>query len=393
MPDAAPSRQILPGISQIRHSRFSQAVQYEATPQIRRDLQAHFSGECLERNPDGECRSNDQMTNPATEKRRIAPAFGRRGDLRRGRQMPRISSCSGSRVGCGLLTSDVRPLASAERGPESVRGFTLPKLRERVSAFTLLELLIVVGIIALLMVLIAPAFTTIKSAGDVTSAAYTIKGVLDTARTYAKANNTYTWVGFYEEDGSIPSVTPAPNPSCPGCVGRLVMSIVASKDGTDVYGSLRGATIDATRLTQVGKLIKIDNIHLPLFTLGTGTGSTFDARPSPSPASEANFSRFGELNVSPPNTAPLTTPFNLQYPVGDPAPTPQYTFSKLLQFSPRGESSVLGDGAIRRIVEIGLIQTHGNVAPTPTPSAGKYVGNVVAVQINGFAGDVKIYRR
>ena len=68
------------------------------------------------------------------------------------------------------------------------------------AGFTLLELLIVVGIIALLMVLIAPAFTTIKGGTDVTSAAYTIKGALDTARTYAKANNTYTWVGFYEEN-------------------------------------------------------------------------------------------------------------------------------------------------------------------------------------------------
>ena len=50
-------------------------------------------------------------------------------------------------------------------------------------AFTLLELLVVIGIIAVLLVLLAPAFTTIKSAGDVTSAAYTIKGALDTART------------------------------------------------------------------------------------------------------------------------------------------------------------------------------------------------------------------
>src|SRR5439155_9960440 len=72
------------------------------------------------------------------------------------------------------------------------------------AGFTLLELLIVIGIIAVLLVLIAPALTTIKSGTDVTSAAYTIKGVLDTARTYAKANNTYTWVGFYEEDVSQP---------------------------------------------------------------------------------------------------------------------------------------------------------------------------------------------
>jgi hypothetical protein len=57
----------------------------------------------------------------------------------------------------------------------------------------------------------------------VTSAAYTIKGALDTARTYAKANNTYTWVGFFEED--ISSATPGT-----AGTGRLVMSIVASKD-------------------------------------------------------------------------------------------------------------------------------------------------------------------
>src|SRR6476661_1886043 len=121
-------------------------------------------------------------------------------------------------------TSNVRLSIAAERGTKSVRGFTL------------LELLIVVGIIGLLLVLMAPAFTTIKGGTDVTSAAYTIKGVLDTARTYAKANNTYTWVGFYEEDATQSSST---NPATPG-PGRIVISIVASKDGTNVYGSVAG---------------------------------------------------------------------------------------------------------------------------------------------------------
>ena len=82
---------------------------------------------------------------------------------------------------------------------------------------------------AILLVLIAPAFTYIKSGTDVTSAAYTIKGVLETARTYAKANNTYTWVGFFEEDVSQASTTPATREA-----DRLVMSIVASKDGTNL---------------------------------------------------------------------------------------------------------------------------------------------------------------
>jgi prepilin-type N-terminal cleavage/methylation domain-containing protein len=258
------------------------------------------------------------------------------------------------------------------------------------AAFTLIELLVVISIIGLLMVLIVPAFTSLRSGTDATSAAYTIKGVLDTARTYAKANNTYTWVGFFEEDISNP-----PNPG----TGRLVMSIVASKDGTNVYGSGTG-TIDPIKLIQIGKLIKIDNVHLPLFAVGTGGGDTFDTRPilQSDPTAGYNYSRFGELNASIPNTAPYTTPYNFQYPVGNPAPTPQYTISKLLQFSPRGESRVNGDSYdIRRVVEIGLIQTHATATPVPISGAGTsavvFDGNVVAVQITGFGGSVKIYRR
>src|SRR5437867_2986966 len=168
-----------------------------------------------------------------------------------------------------------RPTAWQATTPQIYRNFTLifPKKymtamsgmtnpptsqRERASAFTLLELLIVVGIIGLLLVLIAPAFTYIKGGTDVTSAAYTIKGVLDTARTYAKANNTYTWVGFFEEDVSQSST----NPATAG-PGRIVISIVASKDGSNVYGSVVGPAADmdanGTKLLQVGKLINLDN--------------------------------------------------------------------------------------------------------------------------------------
>jgi prepilin-type N-terminal cleavage/methylation domain-containing protein len=126
--------------------------------------------------------------------------------------------------------------------------------RERSSAFTLLELLIVVGIIAVLLVLMAPAFTSLKSAGDVTSAAYTIKGVLDTARTYAKANNTYTWVGFYEENTT--DVTPTNNiPAYPGR-GRVLLATVASKDGTKIFEDTDpAASLPPDRIRQVGKLV------------------------------------------------------------------------------------------------------------------------------------------
>src|SRR5215510_4034707 len=127
------------------------------------------------------------------------------------------------------------------------------------AGFTLLELLVVIGIIGLLLVLTAPAFTTIKGGTDVTSAAHTIKDVLDTARTYAKANNTYTWVGFTEEsvDTSV-----SPNSLQPA-VGRVVMSIVASRDGTMLYTPplTNQVTLSSDSLIQVGKATKIDNLH------------------------------------------------------------------------------------------------------------------------------------
>jgi prepilin-type N-terminal cleavage/methylation domain-containing protein len=264
----------------------------------------------------------------------------------------------------------------------------------KADGFTLVELMVVIAVIVILAAVVAPAFTNLKSAGDVTGAADTIKGVLEQARNHAMANNAYTWVGFFEEDGSKLSTNPATAGN-----GRLVLSAVASIDGTNIYGSGTG-TIDPTKLKQILKLVKIENVHLPLFAVGSGAGDTFDTRPALQfdPTAGYNYSRFGELNAATPNTAPYTTPYNFQYPVGNPASTAQYTFSKLLQCNPRGEFRVNGVSFdVRRVVEIGLVQTHANTVPAPTSGAGTstatYSGNVAALQISGFGGNAKIYRR
>src|SRR5213595_3703003 len=253
------------------------------------------------------------------------------------------------------LTSTLRPrrrLLRAEGCPPWLAGAIWR--RRLTSGFTLIELLVVIGIMILLTALLTPAFTNLKSAGDVTSAAYTIKGVLEQARTYAMANNTYTWVGLYEEDGSQSST----NPPTPG-VGRLIVSVVASKDGTTVYdpnSNLNPDPIDPSKLVQLNKLVKIDNVHLPLFTIGSSTGSTFDTRPAlqNDPVVGYNDSRFGELNASPPNTAPASnngsSKFPFQYPVGNPAPAAQYTFTKTLQFNPNGDSRINSTYDVRRVI-------------------------------------------
>ena len=271
---------------------------------------------------------------------------------------------------------------------ESAAAGNVPRGREP-CGFTLVEVLFVTAIIGSLMILVAPAFTSIRSSGDVTNAAYTIKGVLEQARNYAMANNTYVWIGFYEEDGSAPSATPTATPG----TGRLVISIAASRDGTTVYNPTSSSNpdpIDPARLRQVAKLVKIENTHLPLFAVGSGTGDGFDTRPTLQfdPGGVGyNDSRFGEINLSGNQSAPTTNSrFPFQYPVGSPAPAAQYTFRKTLQFNPRGECSINSTYKIRRVVEIGLQPTHGNVKDTNTP-------NVIAIQFSGIGGNFKIYRR
>jgi prepilin-type N-terminal cleavage/methylation domain-containing protein len=100
---------------------------------------------------------------------------------------PCSGGCVSRRPAHQLRIVDLRLLSQHERTRASRHAVALCE-----GGFTLLELLIVISIIAVLLVLIAPAFTTVKSSTDVTSAAYAIKGVLDTTRMYAKANNTCT---------------------------------------------------------------------------------------------------------------------------------------------------------------------------------------------------------
>ena len=238
--------------------------------------------------------------------------------------------------------------------------------------FTLVELIVVIALISTLMVLVAPAFTGIKSAGDVTSAAYTIKDALEQARTHAMAYETYVWIGFYEE----PAGQPSTNPATPG-TGRIVISTIASADGTTVYNPRSLAAIDPTRVTQLNKLVKVEGTHLATFPDGSGTGDTFDSRP----AAIYETAKIGD--TTPPN--PSLTPF--QYPVGNPAPAAQYTFVKAVEFSPRGEARINNRNyTLKTVAEIGLQPTHGTAVDVNSR-------NIIVIQFGALGGDLKIYRR
>jgi type II secretory pathway pseudopilin PulG len=228
----------------------------------------------------------------------------------------------------------------------------------------------VIAIIVLVAAFITPAFTSLKSAGDITNAAYSIKGVLDQARTYAMANNTYVWVGFYEENTTDTTPTNA-TPPYPG-KGRVVLAAVYSQDGT--------SNLPASP-PQIGKLTKIEGIHL------TDIGAPPSPTPTPTPEASSLAARSGWPYTS---GSPSTdyqnrissddahSPFNFA--------AQGYTFYKTVRFSPRGEANINSTYPLTNTGEIGLRPTHGNLVDSNNP-------NVVAIQFTGVGGNVKIYRR
>jgi prepilin-type N-terminal cleavage/methylation domain-containing protein len=265
-----------------------------------------------------------------------------------------------------------------------LRIATSPRL-----GFTLIELLVVMGIVAALLVFVVPAFTNLKGAGDVSNGAETVAGTLAQARTYAIANNTYTWVGFYEEATSATAPTAVP-PPYPG-KGRLLLAVVWSLDGTPIFDSGDpAAVLPASRIAQLGKLAKIEGAHL------TDIGAPPSPTPNPTPwpnslsarpdlpytyAAGIGADHFNRISS---DSADATHfPFVAQ----------GYTFYKTVRFTPRGEANLNSTYSLKVVAEIGIVPTHGDVAPTPPSSGSRYTGNVAAIQFSGAGGNFRIYRQ
>ena len=286
-------------------------------------------------------------------------------------------------------------------------GSTTALQRARVGnrAFSLVELLVVMGIIILVLGLGVPAFSGLKGSRDVTASAYDIAGTLEGARAYAMANRTYVWVGFFEEDGSKASATPATDG-----VGRVVLCVVASKDGNrykdtliDKYNPKPFGDNDPTNLVslvQLNKLIRLNNTHL--VAANTGPGS-LDSNNPDRPSVSADYQVADPLTQSSPNSGPFSqhrsgsgsTVFNptvFYYPLGSTFNTAQYTFAKIIEFNPQGDASKIVDNISAGIpawMEIAVVPTRGSLID---PRHRGSTNAAAIVQVGGLNGRVRIFR-
>jgi len=264
--------------------------------------------------------------------------------------------------------------------------------------FSLVEMLLVIAIMVLLVVISLPAIRSIRGDRDLSRAAYELAGTLEQARSYAMAANTYVWVGFYEEDGGLPPQQPAQA----GKGGRVVVSAVASRDGLRYSDAAVNATLPAAfgagapsnpvELVQLAPLLRLDRVRM--VALNTPQGNL-----PPRPEVPAAY-QVGAAAESGPDSGPFArrgepaqpNPTTFTYPLG--AASPQYTFTRIIEFSPGGEASKIGENVFsgpgpQNAMEIALQPASGGVIHPDYAGTGKAAA---AVQIEGFTGRVRVFR-
>jgi prepilin-type N-terminal cleavage/methylation domain-containing protein len=224
------------------------------------------------------------------------------------------------------------------------------KRRARSRGFTFIELLTVIAIISIMSVLAFAAFNSVKKAGDVSGASATISGVLEQARAYAMANNTFVFVGIEETNINTPSTQPQT-----AGTGRVAVQAFSSNDGT--------ANSAQANLTAIAKIQILNNIHLlPALALTTG-----------------NFSQRATAGVD--NVASgFPTPVNTIV-------SGNFTFSQIIAFNAQGLVSIPTAASTSGLqyVEYDLEPTNGTTLPAATT-------NAAAIQVDTTMGAVNVFR-
>jgi prepilin-type N-terminal cleavage/methylation domain-containing protein len=213
-------------------------------------------------------------------------------------------------------------------------------------AFTLTELLVVLAIIGIIAAIGLPSLFSVMNSGKMNQATSELAGLLEQARQYAAAQNTYVWVTF--------------QPETTNNVDVLNVAVVASTDGTDpgVYGNAPSSAFQI--------ITKIRTFqHVQLKGAGTFTTTQLSSLPATPTAGSAN-----DLSS--------TATFNIQMP-GAGSATP---FTQSIEFTPAGEAR--NTSSPIDFIEFALEPALTDSRPNPN--------NAAVLRVNGITGQTAVYR-
>jgi len=207
-------------------------------------------------------------------------------------------------------------------------------------AFSLIELLVVLNIVAYLVWFTAPALFSILTGQGVSEAAYDVSAAVEQARNEAVSRRTYVWLAMQEEvrDGNL----------------GLRIGAVRSKDGK--------ANTNASNLAPIGKPLLVSHVGL--------------------------------VEIAPTNNISTTAPTNGAVDLTDALGGARFQIGKVsfdqgrtVTFMPRGEATTnpvpTASSGFDPLMLLSLRQTHGTKRTT---------GNDISVAIDGSVGTPVIYR-
>ena len=239
----------------------------------------------------------------------------------------------------------------------SQRGLVFPAHRKGyLYGFSLIELLTVIAVMSLLVVVSVPGITALASSGQVNQTVADIDELLDQARQYAVAQNTYVWVAF------------SPDTTMKGGEG-LHMAVIASGDGTDPFNWTGGGTVPGA--TGTGNAPTSLNLLTPVRTfpqtkyVGAGTITDLSSLPNTVSVSSSN---------SPADSA-------ISFNIALPGRTTTTAFTKVIEFTPSGQAHNRSDPIA--LLEFGF---------EPVKGATVMVKNATVIRINGLTGAAMVYR-
>lgn len=215
----------------------------------------------------------------------------------------------------------------------------------RPNGFSLVELLTVIGVMSILTALATWSVVGARQSQGASAAILTIESFMDQCHQYAVANNTYVYVGLYQ------------NPS-PAASQEIWLGAVASMDGTDISAGGQSSISVGTSAKPISKLITVTNVALQKAVLFSSAVNWS------SPSGAIDVSQAGATTVGPFGATQAQLPL-------------------AFVFAPDGTASA--KGSVASCLTFGVEVASG--------STGSHYVNPAVFQIAGLTGVTKVYRQ